>query len=114
MAIQFDTKPEGWKSVGQPYQRLYTPIAKQKELWDRIKALPTVSINELNTILGFERFVGITDDGGMVAFRAPGMHWVDSAFLIEVPTNSDFVEILESEYQRLAETKPKKKKAATA
>ena len=120
VAIQFDAKPEGWKRVGKPHQRLFAPMAKRKDLCDRFRALPTVPLQDLNGIVGFERFVGLSANGeGMVAYRAPGLQWVDGAFLMTVPVkakytppNADFVEILESEYQRLAEAGRKEEAVA--
>lgn len=119
-AIQFETKPEAWKQVGKPYQRLYAPLAREKAMWARIKALPIVPVEDLNNIVGFERFVSIADGGdGLVAHRAPGMRLVPDAFLMEVPSkatytppNGDIIEILESEYNRLADAGRKETQSA--
>lgn len=114
MAIGFDTKPDGWKVVGEPWQKLFAPKANQKELWDRIKVLPKLQLHELNDIVGFKKGVSAGNDLSWVIHRAPGMEWVDGAFLMEVPSackytppNADIVEILESEYRRLSEEKKK-------
>lgn len=114
MAIGFDAKPEGWKVVGEPWQKLFAPKANRKDLWERIKVLPKLQLHELNDIVGFKKGMSASKDLSWVIHRAPGMEWVDEAFLMEVPSNckytppnADIVEILESEYQRLSQEKKK-------
>jgi hypothetical protein len=120
-AVAFREKPEGWvKSAYGP--GLYYPSAKNRTMRDRIAALPVVPHSALNEIVGFKPTTSIDEDRGrMVRHRAPGFGPAKGCFTMTVsstakytPPNADIIEILESEYLRLMESKPKKKKAATA
>lgn len=107
-AIQFKEKPEGWKMVGQSWQKLYMPKADQKKMWEKINALPTVEYKELNDIVGFGGSQGVCTDGGLAWVKCPGMMKGKNLFLMGVtkgakytPPNKDFIEITGSEYEKI-------------
>lgn len=124
MAVEFRTPPEGWKRIGKPGQDLYAPKVSNKEMVERLKALPVLKYEELNSIVGFKQGTTVDEDSGsFVQYRCPGMYMVKDAVLLDTgnakytPPNADIVEILESEYRRLKEADEKmstKKKKAHA
>lgn len=57
-AISFRSKPDGWKKVGESWQGLYMPLAKNKEMCQRIAALPTIPIDEANELIKFKQGFG--------------------------------------------------------
>jgi hypothetical protein len=117
--VELAAKPEGWVRVGGGNSRIYYPSVKNTAMRERLKALPTVSHDALNRIVGFKRHDHIDEDGGVWRrFNCPGIQFVQDAVLLDTgkakytPPNGDIVEILESEYNRLAEAGRKKSKAA--
>lgn len=106
-AIQFDEKPEGYKMVGEKWQRLYYPKATNKKDLNLISDLPTIEYAELNDIVGFK--------GPQTTSHSLGLAWVSSVGLamgktvavIEVAEGckysppKDILEIKDSEYQRI-------------
>ncbi len=115
MAVEFRTPPEGWKRAGKPGQDLYEPKMSNKEMRERLKALPVLKYEELNTIVGFKEGTSVDEDSGsFVQHRCPGMYMGKDAVLLDTgyakykPANADIVEILESEYRRLKEADEKR------
>ena len=99
--IRASKKPEGFKTVGKKYDNLYMPKASNKELWEKINALPILSHNEYNEVIGFEQqFKGLSH------IRSYGCEKVNDVFLIDVG-DADYtpiegiIEILDSEYKSL-------------
>ncbi len=82
-AIEFDEKPVGWKKVGAKWQSLYMPKRNQKELWNKINALPIIEHDEVNKILAFKR-QSYANKQGMYFVNCPGVLWRKSCILIEV------------------------------
>lgn len=105
--VEFKEKPEGWKMVGEKYQKLFMPKADQKELWKKIKALPVIEYDELNKIVGFDGPQTAIDSRGIAWINSVGMVWGTQYMLMEVAKgckfkpNKDMTEIVESEYQKL-------------
>jgi hypothetical protein len=103
-AVQFEEKPEGWRSVGPSYQRFYTPKASNKKVWEAIRQLPNVDIKELNAIVGYDQFVG----RDLAIAHRPGVHFGTNEVLIEVAEEmewykpvKDMVEIPVTEFNKL-------------
>jgi len=102
-ALHFDEKPQGWRSVGNKWQSLYYPKADQKELHEKINALPIVKREELNEIVGFSG-MQIAD---MAIIKSVGMAWHKDYCVMEVAAGcrytppKDAIEILHSEYDKL-------------
>jgi hypothetical protein len=118
-AIKFDTKPEGWTTRGSSWQHLYMPKInpKTKKIWDEINALPVIENDELNKIVGFRAPQTVSTDGGLGWISRPSVSQGSNYFLLGIPEkaeykkkNSDFIEILDSEYQRLLKKIEKKEK----
>lgn len=121
MACEFKTPPEGWKRLSARHPKLYEPMAKNKALRERLAALPVVPYKDLNDIVGFKQVDHIDENTGVWRrISSPGLHPLKDCFLMDTgdaavskytPPNGDIVEILESEYQRLADGGKKKRKA---
>lgn len=109
-AIEFDEKPQGWKVVGDKWQSLYMPKRNQKELWDKINALPVIEDDELNTLLSFKKQT-YASRGGMYYVNTPGVLFRKSCILIEVQEELKYKpvagmkEITVSEFNKLAKGK---------
>lgn len=109
-AFQLDKKPEGWKMVGKKEQRLYFPKANLKELIKRINDLPVITDEQVCAILNFKPQT-VSTEGGIAFLTVPTIELKDSVFLIDLPIYAKWdvpegvVEILESEYLKLSETK---------
>ncbi len=107
--IRMKEKPEGWRVTTKNYPDFFTPkINKQnKEVLDRIDALPTLNYDDLNAIVGFDY-----QSSGMRWFNCPGVDWYDDYVLLNIDNacrfipNGDMIEILESEYITLKSGKP--------
>ncbi len=106
-AIQFFEKPEGWVKVGRKNQSAYMPNAKRnKEIYDRIHALPVVHHKEMNDITGYQTQT-YTKGDGIVFSHTNGLFYSKDCFLIEVDNeakftpNQDMVEIVTSEFMKL-------------
>jgi hypothetical protein len=106
-AIEFETKPEGYKVVGEKWQHLYYPKASNKKDCALIEGLPTIDYDELNTIVNFEAPQTVSSERGIAWISTVGLTFGDDEMLISVPTGckytppTDVVEILESEYDKL-------------
>ena len=119
--VELSAKPEGWVRVGGGSSRIYYPSAKNKAMRERFHALPKVSHDELNEIVGFKRSEEI-DDETLVwrRYNCPGVHFGQGVVLMDTgrakysPLNADIVEILESEYRRLSEKEEKRSKTSAA
>jgi len=109
-AVEFDSNsmPDKaiWKSVGYKWQNLYKPKSSQKAIWDKIIALPTMNVDELNNIINFESQF-ISSDRGMADVKRPAVIICKKYILMELPNeckykpNEDIIEILNSEYVNL-------------
>lgn len=115
-ALELKTKPEGFKVIGKPWQRLYAPKASNTKEYKRFCALPTLPFSALNDILGFKGGA-LMDGGGLSWVNCPGIEFHDKHVLLDLPNkckytapNADIVEIFESEYVRLSEEKKVKSK----
>lgn len=64
-AISFDENPDKlkWMSVGPKHQSLFYPKSKNLDVLAKLKALPTVSYDELNEITCFKRIAGANKKG---------------------------------------------------
>lgn len=109
-ALIFKEKPEGWKQVGEKWQRAFYPKASNKSVCKRIESLPVILADEMNAIIGFEAGTSSEEP------NQPGIVWYGSfglkegkgkQFLINVPNGMSFkpvdgmVEITNSEYTSL-------------
>lgn len=101
--VKADDKPDGFKVVGKPHQNLFMPKSSNKKLWDKINALPIVSYQEFNDVIGFTpHFKGLSH------YRSYGFERLDDLFLVDVgdadyTPKEDMIEILDSEYKKLLE-----------
>lgn len=82
-ALSFKEKPKGYKKV---WDEGYYPALRSKAgqaLAERLEALPTVSYEELNTIVGFEKqyLPAPTGHGRRVLF-CPGLYWAKDCVLL--------------------------------
>jgi hypothetical protein len=108
-AIEFDEKPEDWKVMGKPHQNLFYPKAKNKELLQKISALPKVKRSEIAELLGFKIQAISSSDGGLMMVSCPRTILRKEFVLIDMPTECKYTpvdgmtEILESEFVRLRE-----------
>ncbi len=112
--------PEGWRYTGESFNE-YMPkknVSANKELNKRIKELPIVEYDALNDPLNFDWH---DNDGSRKVSFHPGIKWKNNYILIDVSKHyprykpqEGMIEILESEYNKLAEEKKKKKEPAMA
>lgn len=106
-AIQFDSKPEGYKVVGREHEMLFYPKAKNKHDLALINKLPVIEYDELNCIVNFEAPQTYSSENGLFWINTVGISFGSSFILIDVPKeckyspNPDIIEILESEYMEL-------------
>jgi DNA-directed RNA polymerase subunit N (RpoN/RPB10) len=107
-AIEFKKKPDGWKSVGESWQDLHMPLAKNKEACNKVENLPTLDYEVLNKIVGFKGPQTVSSGNGLAFVKTVGLNWCTGKYyLMEVATGckykplSDIVEILESEFLKL-------------
>lgn len=108
-AIEFEEKPENWKSVGEKWQNLFFPKSckENKAILEKINALPIVKKSELNEIVGFK--------APQTVSSANGIGWVETVGLVvgkedillsitegvKFEPNQDMKEILNSEFEQL-------------
>lgn len=97
--IQSDTKPDGYRQVGQKRENLYYPKASNKAVNDLINDLPLLSWDEYNSAIGFEQqFCGLRHIMGYTMIKSDGF------FLIRIYDECTYtpvdglVEILSSEF----------------
>lgn len=117
-AIEFDTKPEGYKPVGGSWRSLYYPKSVNKTDCKLIESLPTVEYSELNDIIGFNAPQTVSSEKGILWISTIGLIFGENEMLIEVHDGCkyeapvDVVEILNSEYFALKEAHEAKKATA--
>lgn len=120
-AFQSSELPKGWKYAYPKSDReAVFPMNKKvnKELLDRIAALPKVEHEALNKILKFDPWKhndkAYNGDGSFKIQWYPGIQWKDEYVLLDVSEYmvykpvKDMIEILESEYEKLSKAKNKK------
>lgn len=109
-AVQFESKPENWRVVGQKWQRLYYPksTSKNKKLFEALRELPVLEHKELNNIVNFKGPQTISCDEGLAWIDTVGLQFgknseilIETANGCEYTPNKDIVEILESEFEKL-------------
>lgn len=100
--IESETKPKGFKKVGDLSNNLYYPRADNKLLLERFNALPKVSYDDFNKVIGYKE-----QSKGQNFYGSYGCKKVDNCYLIEIDRNCDYtpkedmIEILWSEYKLL-------------
>jgi hypothetical protein len=108
-AVEFKEKPEGWRSVGNSWQNLYYPKAdkKNKEIHNKIQALPRLDFDELNALVGFTgQFC--SDERGIAHVKSVSIKWHKDFILMETAEGTEYtpvkdvIEILGSEYDTLS------------
>lgn len=108
-AIEFDSKPDDYKIMGEKYQNLYYPKVSNKKDCKLIQELPTLDYKELNSLVNFNGPQTIPNDHGFGWVSTVGIIWGEDEILIEVPSGckytppEDLIEIVESEYEKLKE-----------
>lgn len=107
--IHFDKKPDGWKQVGESWQRLYAPKASEKALIRAFSALPVVKKDEIKAAIGYGNYAGMSN-GNLVWSSNVGFVFSDDFILIETSSvaneyvpKPEMIEILESEFLHLKE-----------
>lgn len=92
---------EQWKAVGDSWQRLFYPKAKNKSDQQKISAVPRIKRDELNKIVGWPDGLQMV---GLSVYHGPGVDF--EHLLLEIPAglktfslNADMTEIKESEYE---------------
>lgn len=97
-------KPDRHNSPRLFYPRSGKKYTQNQELHDKIDALPVVTIDEYNAIIGFERHWG----SNLTHYVTYGLSIHKDFALIKIsegatyaPATEDMVEILESEYEKL-------------
>lgn len=109
-AIEFDEKPEGWKAVGESWQRLYYPKVINKEANKLIAPLPLMDYDELNKLVNFKSGA-YTNAGGIFWIKCPEINFYPTYTLINIPDGVSYtpvdhmIEILDSEFQKLNKRK---------
>ena len=109
-AVEFDKKPDGWRSVGNSWQNLYYPKAdkKNKEIHDKINALPILKFEELNNAVGFSANQSVCNSNGFAFIKTVGMQWHKDFILMETAEGTKYTpvdgvqEILGSEFEELS------------
>ncbi|WP_285055169.1 hypothetical protein [Pedobacter ginsengisoli] len=102
--VKMASKPDGWRDASKNYYGYFFPKINKvnKPILDKIKALPVVSYDDLNKIVGFS-----FQSHDMTWFNCPGVIWKEELILMEVDyrcsftPNEDMTEILESEFMKL-------------
>lgn len=109
-AIEFDEKPAGWKIEGEKWRGFYMPKSNNKEMREKIRALPVIGYGEVNKILSFkQQSYGKRD--GIYFVNCPGILWRKSYILIEVQEELKYKpvagmkEITVSEFNKLEKGK---------
>lgn len=106
-AVEFDTPPEGWRSVGKKWLKLYYPKSVNKEALSKIADLPVVEIDEVNAILSFQGGQVVSAGDGLAFVKMPHVYFRKDCILIKVTSGVKYKpvqgmeEILESEFQKL-------------
>jgi len=107
-ALEFLSPPEGYKKVGQSWERWYQPRAKNIEVKKQIAELPVINCKELNQTIGFNSpQVVVSEDGGLMMVSVPLIIWDDKQIILSIPNQckytptEDIDEILESDFERI-------------
>lgn len=86
----FETKPEGWVSVGGKYSGFYMPKAKHPD-YERITSGPSVKYEEVNEAFGeFKKKVVLKNEGLMVLEGPIGISWDDQEVVFEIHDETDW------------------------
>jgi hypothetical protein len=108
-------QPDRHKTPRAFYPRSGKKYGANKELHEKIRALPVVTIEELNTIIGFKGHIGV-EGAGIVHYRTYGLDLFPNYAVISIPdgcgykkSNKDMIEITTSEFNKLKDP-PKTKK----
>ena len=100
--IYSETKPKGWKTVGNKYDNLIYPKVNNKSVLDKIEKLPTISIDEYNETIGFkQQFKGLTHHKSFGSTRCGDMFLIHISDKADFTPPDDLIEILTSEYKTL-------------
>lgn len=117
--MKLDAPPAGWKLASKYHYTTYYPkrTKANKDLIERIEALPKIKTEELNEIIGYNPF-NRSEDERRISF-CPGVYWhyedfilVSVAEYVEYTPVADMIEITVSEFNKLRETGKEKRKAA--
>lgn len=99
-----------WRKADKANPRFFIPKAKNKQAWDKIKSLPSVSIDEINNAVSFPKGLhAVTEGNGISIIHTVVLNRGKSYFLLSVHNKIPYkapkgvVEILESEYTNLLE-----------
>ena len=108
-AIEFYSKPDGYKQVGKDYQQLYFPKSNNKEALELIKSIPTIGYKEVSGIVSFDSPQTTSRDGYFILVEIPTITFGENECLFDIPNGCkydapiDVEEIVESEYTKLKE-----------
>lgn len=103
-------KPEGWRKAVGHKEYMPSKLKKNKDLLDKIAALPFVTNSEITDLLKYDWRNTTKSAGNRISF-CPGVIWKKKLILIDVADYVKYkpvagmVEILESEYQKLSQRK---------
>lgn len=108
-AIKFDEKPDGWKQVGDSFQKLYYPKSNKANghIHKKICDLPIVTFDEVNKVVGFNGPQTVSNDRGLAWVKTVGLYWYPTYILMEISEgakftpNKDMVELTVSEFLKL-------------
>lgn len=107
-AIEFDSKPEGWRVVGEPYQKFFLPkmsgvnaakLKEHKAIYEKINLRPAITRQAISRMVGYRSIFG-----------NPGVNFGPEFHLVAYPDKSDkndakpvkgMKEILGSRYTKL-------------
>lgn len=73
-AIGKDPDKNLWRKVDNANPRFFIPKAKNKQAWDKIKSLPSVSIDEINDAVSFPKGLhGVAEGNGISIIHTVGL-----------------------------------------
>ena len=102
--FKFEEPPKNWKRVGNKYQNLFFPYARNKKELERITQIERVRSSEIKEVLSYPTGAFMRD-GRMIFVSAPGYVLSHSVVLLETANeisykpHEDMEEILESEFE---------------
>lgn len=107
-----------WKVADKNNSRFFSPKANNKVAWEKIKALPVVTYDEINKAVGFPDGLQAVGDGmGISIIHTVGLAKGKNYFIMDVHDKiklkppKGVVEILGSEYDKLMKLIEKKEAA---
>lgn len=113
-------QPEGWrKAYSNRVSNEYFPakIKANKDLLDKINALPILEYDALNDLVDFD---WRDCDSRFISFN-PGVYWQQKVILIDISSEyskykpvEGMIEILDSEFQKIKNEADKKKEKSVA